>query len=90
MQGTPNGAQVRASSGGAVCVTCYTEEVACHPVQGFLVSCAILVDMGIYYTLVHMGIIGRRVVMRVDAMGRLGMAVIRHGAAVEGMRAGEL
>ena len=29
-----------------------------------------------------------RVVMRVDAMGRLGMAVIRHGAPVEGMHAG--
>ena len=32
---------------------------------------------------------GGRVVMRVDAMGRLGLAVIRHGAPVEGVRSGK-
>ena len=30
----------------------------------------------------------KRVVMRVDATGRLGLAVIRHGAPVEGVRSG--
>lgn len=29
-----------------------------------------------------------RVVMRVDTMGRLGLAVIRHGAPVEGIHSG--
>ncbi|EIE26152.1 hypothetical protein COCSUDRAFT_65011 [Coccomyxa subellipsoidea C-169] len=33
---------------------------------------------------------GLRVVMRVDATGRLGLAVIRHGAPVEGVRSGIL
>lgn len=32
---------------------------------------------------------GLRVVMRVDGMGRLGLAVIRHGAPVQGLGPGE-